>query len=222
MWSPIIWERGIRAQRYFKAALWCVLDFDDGQLSLDQALRLWCDSTHIIGTTKNHRLPKNGISCDRFRVAVRFERPITDLRVYRYTMTEIMQKHPCDTSCKDGARYFFPCSEIISVGDEEGYKEDVRSDVPEYFERVNKDKYREMAKAGMIPQRVKNHLRDPPKKGKRNTTVYGIGKDLAMVGWDLERTKALILQCGHFDLSAQEICRALENGHKSGLEEMSE
>ena len=43
-----------------------VLDVDDG-CTLSEALEVFKDFAHVVGTTKSHQKEKNGVVCDRFR-----------------------------------------------------------------------------------------------------------------------------------------------------------
>jgi hypothetical protein len=116
VWSPIKWVNGSRCQNNFVYSYYAVLDFDNGELSLEQAKKSFCDVNHIIGTTRNHQAQKNGKPpCDRFRVLLEFEHPITDLRTYRYNMFLLCARFDADKACVDGARFFYPCREIVSV-----------------------------------------------------------------------------------------------------------
>ena len=223
VWSPVVWSSGERLQKNFSAAQWCVLDFDCGEMSLGEAQNTFCDMVHVIGTTKSHRVEKNGRCCDRFRVALRFSEVIRDLRVYRYNMAKMTHNYPCDSSCRDGARYFFPCTQIVSIcDDEDAFQVDVIKEVPESFERTPKAKFGEMSKAFVIPRRVIYRLSRECTEN-RNTFCYGLGADCARVGIPLERVIELIerSQTG-IDLSCDDYMQGLINGHKAGLEDMSE
>lgn len=219
VWSPCVWRWGKRKQSNFIGALWCVMDFDDGDMSLDQAVRTWQDMTHVIGTTKSHQQLKNGHVCDRFRVAIRWKDPITDLRRYRYNMVKFTNKYPCDTSCRDAARFFFPCKEIVSVG--EGFAEDVTMEVPERFEKPDLEMYRAFAEAHITPLHIMHTLKNKPPPGKRNVTVYGLGKDLARLGKTLAECVAIIEQFQTVNLSEDDYYNTLISGHKAGQEEMN-
>ncbi len=57
-WSPIVWQRNCRKRDNFLSCRLMVLDFDDPGYSLAQCLNDWCDTVHIIGTTKSHQKEK--------------------------------------------------------------------------------------------------------------------------------------------------------------------
>jgi hypothetical protein len=118
-WSPIVWAGGIRRAEAFASALWCALDFDDGVYTLAQALDDVTSAglTHVIGTTKSHGKAKGDTpACDRFRLLLRFDRVVDSRALYERVMRAAMDTFPgCDKSCKDAARFFFPCVDIVSA-----------------------------------------------------------------------------------------------------------
>jgi hypothetical protein len=111
VWAPVIYSDGYRQEKSFVQSEVLALDFDNG-MSLDGAVRKFAPFRHIIGTTKSH-----GINGDRFRVLLFFTNPITSLDVFKQTMKVYTGIHKADKACKDGARFFYPCKTIISVGD---------------------------------------------------------------------------------------------------------
>lgn len=116
VWSGIVWKDGERRGANFLHSDLCVLDFDDGEMTLEQAQESFCDLVHVIGTTKSHQLAKDGKpACDRFRVIFPWAERITDPDVYAVNMEALCRKYPMDAKTKDLARYFFPCTKIVSV-----------------------------------------------------------------------------------------------------------
>lgn len=111
VWAPIIYSDGYRREKSFLQSEILALDFDNG-MSLDGAVRKFAPFRHIIGTTKSH-----GVKGDRFRVLLFFTNPITCLDTFKNTMRIYTELHGADKACKDGARFFFPCKEIVSVAD---------------------------------------------------------------------------------------------------------
>jgi hypothetical protein len=191
VWSPIIWRSGHRRQVNFLRADWCVLDFDDGEMSLNEAVKAFCDCIHIIGTTKSHQRGKGGLICDRFRVALKWDAPLLDLHLYRWNMHKLIDRYPVDKSCMDGARYFFPCREIISAADE-GYTQEIDEDVPSRFESpVDYGAYRD---ARIMPPWTRANLERVIPTGERNITCYQISKDLLALGLPADKVLSLIIQ----------------------------
>jgi hypothetical protein len=214
-WSPCIWREGIRRQDKFSRADWAVLDFDNGEMTLAQACQGFCDMIHIIGTTKSHQVQKGGISCDRFRVLLKFSNPIVNIRDYRYTMSKLIAKYPADPAPKDGARFFFPCKEIVQSA-AEGYTEDVQP-APDWFENVNPKRLAGHRRTSVMPTFARNALLSAVPVGRRNTTWYRLGKDLAKVGMDFDEIFSRIVSSPTYggkinpDLG-QEIGQAVRNG----------
>lgn len=130
VWSPCVWHDGERREANFALADWCVLDFDSPEVTLDQAINnLFCDCVHIIGTTKSHRKEKHGIICDRFRVALKFSRRIVDTHAFKWNMRQAVEHYVADPQCIDAARFYWPCTDIVSIS-REGYDHEVRDAPP--------------------------------------------------------------------------------------------
>ena len=114
VWSPNVFRGGHRLEKNFIASYVCALDFDAPYTPLDCAIAEFKDYSHIIGTTKSHQKDKNGIVCDRYRVVLWWDNPITDLAIYKHNMALQTHNLYADKACKDGARFFFPCIDIVS------------------------------------------------------------------------------------------------------------
>lgn len=91
-----------------------ILDIDDG-LSIDKASEIMKPFTHIIATTKSHQKEKNGIVCDRFRILLPCETPITlNSEQYSIMMKQVLKKFDfCDQVCKDSSRFYYPSKDSI-------------------------------------------------------------------------------------------------------------
>lgn len=114
-WSPIVWHGGRRAKSNFLSASLVALDFDSGEWTLEDGIQyaLAANLSTVIATTKSHRKEKNGQpACDRFRMVIAAEQT-TSLDDFEYTMKVFMTEVPCDKSCKDGGRFYFPCRELV-------------------------------------------------------------------------------------------------------------
>lgn len=222
VWSPCVWRDGVRRQENFQRADWCVLDVDSPEMDLKEACERFCDMIHIIGTTKSHQKDKGGVVCDRYRVMLKFERPILRLDDYRYTMSRIVKRYPVDQQPKDGARFFYPCQEVIQSSDD-GYGEEV-IEAPEWFDRPGRKAERYSA-AGTITPFARWALTAVVPKGERNTTWYRAGKDLAVAGYEERVAAAMIIDSKTYsgevtpDL-AREIEDCVRNGFKAALREM--
>ncbi len=118
-WSPIVWRDGRRCQANFLHADFLALDFDDPQFPLSHARRAFAGLTHVIGTTRNHQREKGGVIGDRYRVVVPFSERVTECAIYRHNVKLALGMFDyADRSCKDGARPFFACREIVEIEDD--------------------------------------------------------------------------------------------------------
>jgi hypothetical protein len=215
VWSPIVWANGRRRQEHFLRADLCVLDFDSPEMTLAEALRTFCDCAHIIGTTRNHQKEKHGIVCDRFRVALRFAHPITDLRSYLYSLRSVVARYPADPAPKDGARFFFPCHKIVSI-EPEGYVENVVTPPPIAVERRRRRlQVHRYERWGHMPPSVERFLKTGELVARgRNHSAYYAARTLAELGEDPDTVRAMVLAAPYprEGLAPGEIEKAIENG----------
>lgn len=212
VWSPIVWENGIRHQSKFLAVRLCALDFDDGDLTLENAVNSFCDMTHVIGVTKSHQKEKNGIICDRFRVVLVFESKIENLEIYKSNMALLTRIHGADKACKDGARFFYPCNEIVSVNND-GYFQEVKNEILEI-------------KKTAIPQVYKDFRQVPPKyirvfekmygPSNRNNAVFYLARRGLEVGLDVDGVIRILESTRSYSavspLSQDELIRTIKSG----------
>lgn len=195
IWAPVVFYNGERREKRYRASNFAVLDFDGDtrEITLKQAIHnVFCDYRHIIGTTKSHRLEKNGLVADRFRVVIELEKPVVDLRTYKYILRSLTEFYDSDKACKDGARFFYPCKQIVSVNHDGDLLE--IPDVPEWFMKPRPLEYYETYKnMGYMPVKCEKLLNTMIEAGKRNATFYGVAKDLAKCGYDQSKIIELIL-----------------------------
>ena len=110
VWSPSIFHDGVRKEANFKCSSVLGLDFDD-TISLEEAISLFSDYRFIIGTTRSHTE-----GAHRFRVMLKLDRVITDPQDYRNIVKHYVSRFHSDPSCKDCARFYYPCTKIIKIG----------------------------------------------------------------------------------------------------------
>ncbi len=114
MWSPALFKDGLRTNGTFASIQAIVLDIDDG-LTLAEGVKLFSQYNHIVATTRSHQKDKNGVTCDRFRVILPIHSPIHDMAVFKATWNAAAKLCPqLDRACSDVARFYFPCTNIIS------------------------------------------------------------------------------------------------------------
>ena len=183
IWSGITWSGGHRREQNFLFSDYCVLDFDSGELSLAAAVRSFCDANHIIGTTRSHQRSKADTQpCDRFRVAIPWERRITDIKTYRFNMFKLTEKYPVDPKCIDGARLFFPCTCVVSSSSE-GFRQEVRE--PPDSWGVIAAPPPGFADAGRLPPHLRRWLDAPAAQGSIRQSYFKIGAELSKYGFPL-------------------------------------
>lgn len=179
VWSPCVWKQGDRRETNFVAADYCVLDFDDPDTPLEQAVKnVFCDMAHVIGTTKSHQKEKHGVVCDRYRVLIPFTRMITQLGEYKATMRQVVTQYGSDQACKDGARYLFPCTRIVSI-----QPEGERQEITAAETVVQPTAYHHYGQR--VPSWIMDLLKHGVKAGEsRNEACYRVAAGLAACGMD--------------------------------------
>jgi hypothetical protein len=235
VWSPIVWNAGMRAKKNFKSAEYLALDFDDGKWTLACAEK-WCKQNnfaYIIGTSKSHQKEKTTASghrqpaVDRFRLVVPFETPLTDRQLYEYNMRKVMETVPCDPSCKDGGRFFFPCKKIYSLRDGYPFKPEktiAEGDAsPEEIVKLTHVRAKRYATAGIIPAWILMSIKYGVETGGRHTQCYKIGAELYHYGYSIESITNLIISGPLKDIGVADARRAVSNGwHRARAEAEAE
>lgn len=108
-WSPGLFKDGHRKNENFLLTDVMALDIDDGP-SLDKAKELFSDFQHLIIPSKSHQKEKNGKVCDRYRVVLILEHPISDKLIFANTWNLLFKQFDfIDKAAKDPARFFYRC-----------------------------------------------------------------------------------------------------------------
>lgn len=206
-WSPNEWTGGRRAKGNFIRSDYLGLDFDNGETSLEAAVKLFCDCRHVIGTTRNHQKEKNGITVDRFRVVIPWETAITDRLNYEYNMRLASDRYSIDESTLDAARFFYPCNEIVSIS-EDGYLEEVKPTSREWLRERDRAEANRLLYLKFAAQQYRDYGKLPKdimafkNSGKligsgRNDTGYVIALKLAFMGWTEAEAYEFLLSCNY-------------------------
>lgn len=214
-WSPIVWQGGRRKKSNFIAAYWFVLDFDE-TMSLEEAMNIFCDCQHIIGITKNHRKPKNGIVADRFRVVIPFDRVVTDIGLFEGNMNAFVKRYDSDPACKAGAQFYYPCTDIISI-EPDGYNQellDIQSNSS--VSRVSDGQLKKIYQNKPIPNYIRRAIKYGFVSGERNASWFRICAELSRYGYDKEFCRRIISerQRDRHDFTDSEINRIIDQAFK--------
>lgn len=208
VWSGCVWRAGERRSASFHSSRWAVLDFEDPDYQLAEAVKVFSDCIHVIGTTKSHRTDKLkiGRSIDCFRVAIPWERPITDQRTYQYNMRHLAHLYPADEKATDVARLFYPCKEIVSV-ESEGFVLPVHEAPPE--------RPREPVVTGVIPAWAAAKLACGIPSGRRNAMAYSIGKDCLRAGFSEAEVLRLVTAAMEEPLPEKELTATIASAMRA-------
>lgn len=184
-WSNIEWN-GTRDEKNFVQANFIALDFDGGATILEifrwaKALRL----TFSMGPTRNHlkEKKKKGYTepaCERFRLILETDGPCTSLEDYRYTAKYFIDELGADKSCRDGARFYFPCTEIMADdrgGRKTGWLKKPKNIVDDKQNQIKNEISRSELK-GTMPKWVRRLLENGAPLGERHKKCYAVAKAL--------------------------------------------
>ena len=223
VWSPIVWERGKRKKTSFQLTNLMAFDFDSGEWTLEDAEN-WANTLHVpfvLGTTKSHQKEKvSGESvspaCDRFRLVFLAE-DCMDIEDYEYTMRSLMDEIPCDTSCKDGARFFFPCTKIVATGFERSRdRVEWMKCPPEETRAAKMERALAASKNVSDPLKWPRWLKRAIESGvgveaSRHTTIYRIGCYFGLSDAS-ENIIQIIMDSKLGEIGEADVRRAFQNG----------
>ena len=115
MWAPGTFSDGRRALSTFLSMDIFVADVDGG-CTIEEARRALSSFECLIGTSRNHQLPKNGKPpCDRFRILIPLAESITSDTDFKATWFQFQKLLPAiDPACKDASRFYYPCREVVA------------------------------------------------------------------------------------------------------------
>jgi len=186
-YSTGIFKNNDRKTNNFISADAIALDFDGG-LSLTEAKLRFGKYKHIIAPTRNHQKPKNGITCDRFRVIILLDKRITTPEDYSITMKTILARNTeADQVCKDPARMFYPSKSIYSFKDT---GETVKALT--YIKPKTEKIVSVLKKKGKLLPTTLDFLLFGAPQGGRNPGLYSASKDLQGQGYSVQETVQLM------------------------------
>lgn len=226
IWSPSAFAHGYRKKENFVKANWVGLDFDDGIMSLDDAISGMQGMYAIIGTTRSHQKEKAGKPpCDRFRILIRCERMMS-LEENLETLRVLARAWPIDKACVDVARLFYPCSALVYKST--GKLHRVFTPKPESpQDKARRETRQQMARQsfalrGELPVWINKFV----KYGKlthsnsRNCTVYAAACELTRLGMPESRIFEILLNApiSGAGIKPGELENAIKNAIKKGVE----
>jgi hypothetical protein len=226
VWSPCAFFSGYRKEVNFRGARYAVLDFDE-EISMrfaeENVLRRGL--FYIIAPTLSHqRIKIKGkqklAPCDRFRLILKFEHVIKDLKTYKYNMRGLVKNTYADASATDGARLFFHSIHIDSLNEGKCIPvEKIPDDYDEKIKEKNKQKINRSIETGELPDYIKRFLYGglPFCGGVRHKSIVLTAFFLKEIGKSLEETYDLIKsspfdrsRLNEKDIDDKEIFKCLE------------
>jgi hypothetical protein len=184
-WSPEIWKDGVRLKENFIASYFLVLDFDEpGDETMHEINNAFCDHKRIIATTKSHQKEKNGVVCDRFRLVIPWDKPVTELSLYLHNMQCAYKRFPwADRACLTAGRFYYPSKKIIYIDRESEYCWETSDTLPTLHTHAPTH-YTHTPPDGQIPYWCLNFINNGAVfNGSRNMKIFSVARELFRQGF---------------------------------------
>lgn len=191
-WSPGLYKNNYRNLENFEAMDVIALDFDEG-MSLEQAALEFSGSEHIIATSRSHQKQKHGKVCDRFRVVLKLDRPITSDAEYKATFNAIRKAFPAaDAQCSDASRMFYKSPKVYATG----IGATVEPQVPEVTKEKPKSAGVELPEGmrGKLARSTLEFITIGASVGSRNGTAFKAARDMFQNGFGQEEAESVLSQ----------------------------
>lgn len=192
-WTPAVFNENYRKVINFKSTSIFALDVDGGKPFKDMERELKAEGLNfLIGATRSHQKEKGGIVSDRYRVILPLKEPITSSAQYYKTFYKLQKRFPfIDAACKDPARFFYPCTEILSIGNEGQNYEPAEIELQENMNlpTTPPDNRQELrAQYGKLPlsAATKDWLKNAAPQGERHARLIKAAKDANQQLWTLD------------------------------------
>jgi hypothetical protein len=227
-WSPGRYENGHRLEANFLGSSIVALDFDEGQ-TLAWAVEKFARLRHIIATTKSHGVPKGKKpACDRFRVVLFLPHLYSYLPLYKSILAAYVELLGADEQVKDGARFFWPSKDIISI--KEGFScPELRPKKQAPKQAPAKTHVQEITRSSSEPRQYSAGPKGDPttkagcrawkagagfQEGIRNASCFKAACDLFEANWDESRVRDWLVSVGT-SLPDAEVGATIRSAHKT-------
>jgi hypothetical protein len=195
-WSPGIFKDNQRMNKNFIKTYFMAFDIDEN-LSLKEAIeRLKClGYTCIIGTSFNHQKEKDGVIADRYRIIFPLRSPVLTPLQYKATWISLAGSsdtalYNADQSCKDPARFFFPCEKAAIMT---GYRKlEKVAQQSEPKKEIMKKKY-DGGKKGKLSSRTLKFLEEGAAPGQRHYEFILSVMDMKAQGYTKDEVKDVLI-----------------------------
>jgi len=223
-WSPIVWS-GSRLISNYKSCSFLVLDYDTGTPTIEKmtAKMRRLGLMFFIGTTKSHQKEKTSKAgvieppCDRYRLVICIKNDFhKESRRFKWQMNKIMGMWPSpDKSCKDQARFFFPCKDIVVIENGQRFElPQAPSDkqLKAKYERLDNKKVSK-AMLGALPYDIDQFINNGI-CSERRPMVFKTASFLFRSGWRSDTIQQTILNApfNKDDLKMSDLIRQIRNG----------
>lgn len=196
--STSVFKDGYRNIENFEHADIIGLDIDNDNkkgtptLSLVEALKTFSGFKHLILSTRNHGVEKNGVTADRFRVLLFLEYPITRPDDFYATWYYLKAQFPwIDNQCKDPSRFWYEHKSVLSINETGDLITPIRYTEPE--KPSVEARATLPGERGELSKQTLQFLEFGVEAGSRNGTVYKVAREFQQALYDYEEAESRIL-----------------------------
>ena len=206
-WSPVLFKHQYRKQANFISADFIALDFDSGEMTIEEAKSIWEGCSHIIGTTSSHTPEKH-----KFRVVLTLEKRITKSEDYKATVAAISKQYGADTSVADSSRFFFTCREIVSISS--GDLQEIVVPKPKTYRTLK-------PQPGFVSTTIMALTTSTWVSGSRDKNCFILAKEMAKAGAEAGEIFDMVQRVNiEGDFSESEMWKCIYSGIKSARAEV--
>jgi len=193
-WSAGIFKNNYRNNENFIKAYFMAFDIDDS-LTLRTAIQRlkYLGFSCVIGTSTNHQKDKEGIIADRYRVIFPLMSPILNPSNYKATWVSLAGSCNnvlcnADPSCKDPARFFFPCNKAAVMP---GFRK--LSEIRHSEDKLPERKKYLGGEKGRISTRTQTFIEEGATTGQRHYEFILSIMDMKAQGYTKEEVKEILI-----------------------------
>jgi hypothetical protein len=182
----------------------------------------------MIGTTKSHQKEKKSKTSsvikppvDRFRVIIPAVGFSSNILQFNYQMKRVAKAfYGIDSSCAEGARFYWPCREIVCHTSGKSYRAVKPASTEVLLKKIEqlKKNDRELGRAGFIPHDVLAFIKYGVSQGQRRPSLFKFAAKLTRYGWSRDEIMSKLLEAPFYkeDLKIHDMMRQIERGISYG------
>jgi hypothetical protein len=214
-WSPYTFANGRRITADFIGGDVFAIDIDNGMSLADAEAKVReLNLKAIIATSKSHGVEKRGVVADRYRIVFALSRPLATVEGVKACFFGLREHFPTlDEACKDGARYFYPCT-TVTFANLEGVPFQVPTSVPALTHSAPSSVVND-GKVYPLSEKTLNFIKMGAKEGERNNPFVAACHDAIQQQWPIELFKDFLRTKGRPWMLSSDYMDKIEERYKN-------